>query len=103
MTSYKVCIVGGWCGNRMIMIAEHLEGLFHAMGISCRITTHSVWENYSQPPAANLVLQLLPAFTSDETNCPIIAIKPLLLDLDHPETIEKILKQVQSDCMVTAD
>jgi hypothetical protein len=42
-------------------------------------------------------LQLLPAFTEAETGCPVINIKPLLLDLDHALTIEKILKQVRED------
>jgi hypothetical protein len=97
MHNYKVCVIGGWCGNRMIIVAEHLEELFDRAGFPCRVTTHSVWENYNQPPKANLILQLLPAFTESETNCPVITIKPLLIDLDHYATIEKILKQVQAD------
>jgi hypothetical protein len=97
MLKYKVCVIGGWCGNRMVMVAEHLEEVFAEAGLPCRVTTHSVWENYSRPPAANLVLQLLPAFTEAEAGCPVITIKPLLLDLDHPATIEKVLNQVQAD------
>jgi len=97
MLNYKVCVIGGWCGNRMIMVAEHLEELFSKAGLPCRVTTHSVWENYSRPPVANLVLQLLPAFTEAEAGCPVITIRPMLVDLDHPATIEKVLKQVQAD------
>ena len=96
MSNYKVCVIGGWCGNRMVMVAEHLEELFDKAGFSCHVATHSVWENYSRPPVANLVLQLLPAFTESETGCPVITIKPMLVDLDHPATIEKILKQIQA-------
>jgi hypothetical protein len=96
MSSYKVCVIGGWCGNRMVMVAEHLEELFDKAGYPCRVTTHSVWENYSCPPTANLVLQLLPAFTETEAGCPVITIKPLLVDLDHPATIEKVLEQVRA-------
>jgi hypothetical protein len=83
----------------MVMVAEHLEDVFGKAGFPCRVTTHSVWENYSQPPVSNLVLQLLPAFTAAETGCPVINIKPLLLDLDHPPTIEKIFAQVQADLL----
>ena len=97
MANYRVCVVGGWCGNRMVMVAEHLQEVLAQAGYSCRVTTHSVWENYTVPPAANLVLQLLPAFTAAEAGCPVITIKPLLVDLDHPTTLAKILEQVRSD------
>lgn len=97
MSNYKICIVGGWCGNRMVMVAEHLQGLLTNVGYPCRVLTHSVWDNYSQPPTANLLLQLLPAFTEDEAGCPVITIKPLLADLNHPGTIEKVINRVKAD------
>jgi len=97
MANYRVCVVGGWCGNRMVMVAEHLEEVLARAGYACRVTTHSVWENYTVPPSANLILQLLPAFTAAETGCPVLTIKPLLVDLDHPATLAKILEQVRSD------
>jgi hypothetical protein len=96
MAKYRVVVVGGWCGNRMVMVAEHLTDLLAAAGYAAHVTTHSVWESYSRPPAANLLLQLLPAFTEAEAGCPVLTIKPLLVDLDHPATIEKILKQVRA-------
>ncbi len=97
MANYRVCVIGGWCGNRLYMVAEHLSDLLAETGYPCQVKTHSVWENYSQPPVSNLILQLLPAFTEAETGCPVINIKPLLLDLNHPPTIEKIFAQVQAD------
>jgi hypothetical protein len=97
MDNYRVCVIGGWCGNRLYMVAEHISELLDQAGYPCQVKSHSVWENYSQPPISNLVLQLLPAFTADETGCPVINIKPLLLDLDHPQTIEKIFNQIQAD------
>lgn len=97
MAEYKVCVIGGWCGNRMIIVAEYLEELFEKAGFPCPVTTHSVWENYSCPPTANLLLQLLPAFTEAEAGCPVLTIKPLLVDLDHPSTLEKIMEQVRAD------
>jgi hypothetical protein len=49
----------------------------------------------SMPPAVDLILQLLPAFSEDEGECPILYIKPLLADLDDPETWEKILATIK--------
>jgi len=102
MTNYRVCVIGGWCGNRLYIVAEHISELLEKAGYSCQVKSHSVWENYSQPPVSNLILQLLPAFTAAETGCPVINIKPLLLDLDHPQTIQKILTQIQADFALTA-
>ena len=97
MTNYKITVVGGWCGNRMVIICEHLTHLLEQAGFSCRVVHQSVWENSSPPQTSNLVLQLLPAFTEDETGCPIVNIKPMLLDLDHPETIAKIFGRLRQD------
>jgi len=95
--SYHVCVIGGWCGNRMLMVAERFTQLFQQSGLACKVSHHSVWDNYSAPPAANLILQLLPAFTESEAGCPVINIKPLLADLDHAETLERVLQQVRAD------
>ncbi len=97
MAAYRVRVVGGWCGNRMVMVTEHLETLFKDAGYHCAVTHHSVWENYALPPKGDLLLQLLPAFTSDEADCPVINIRPFLVDLDHLPTIEKIMAQIQID------
>jgi hypothetical protein len=96
MTEYRVCVIGGWCGNRMIMVAEHLDAVLANAGLPARVTAHSVWDNYTHPPAADLILQLLPAFTQAETGCPVLTIKPMIVDLDHQETIERILNQVRT-------
>jgi hypothetical protein len=78
----------------MVIIDEYLKELLDQRGLHPQISRHSVWENYSTPPPANLVLQLLPAFTEAETNCPVINIKPLLLDLEHKETIDRVLTHI---------
>lgn len=98
MSNYKVCVIGGCCGNRMFIVAEHLQELFGKAGLPCRVLTYSVWNNHGRPPASDLILQLLPAFTEAEAGCPVIIIKPLLVDLNHPPTIEKILEQVRAGC-----
>jgi hypothetical protein len=81
----------------MVMVAEHLEELLQKEGYPSRVTTHSVWDNFSAPPPANLVLQLLPAFTEAETGCPVITIKPMIADYDHAETLAKIFARVRLD------
>lgn len=98
MSNYRVSVIGGWCGNRLYIVADHLSDKFEEAGLECRVKSHSVWENYSFPPASSdLVLQLLPAFTAADTGCPVINIKPLLRDLDDPDTMEKIFTQVRAD------
>jgi hypothetical protein len=42
------------------------------------------------PPAANLLLQLLPAFTEAEAGCPVLTIKPMIVDLEHAPTLDRI-------------
>jgi hypothetical protein len=97
MSRYKVCVVGGYCSNRIMIVAEQLTQFFEDKGIDCQVITHGVAGTYSFPPRSNLILQLLPAFTEEEAGCPVINIKPLIGDPMHPATIEKILKQVQVD------
>jgi hypothetical protein len=82
----------------MLCIADHLRELLREAGYThFLLTTHSVWENYSAPPPGNLVLQLLPAYTEKEAGCPLINIRPLLKDKDDPDTIGKVMAQVQND------
>ena len=97
MTAYKICVVGGWCGNRMVMVAEYLAEVLSQSGYTCQVRHHSIWENFSAPPRSHLVLQLLPAFTEADTGCPVISIRPLLRDLNHPETLAAILGRIRTD------
>lgn len=90
----KVCVVGGHCSNRYMIVAEQLSKLFADKGIPCQVFTHGATGEYSFPPRASLILQLLPAFTAAEAGCPVINIKPLIGDPGHPETIQKILDQL---------
>jgi hypothetical protein len=97
VTPYKVCVVGGWCGNRMVMVAQFLAEWLAQAGYPSRVFHHSIWESFAAPPPAHLVLQLLPAFTAADTHCPVLLIRPLLRDLDHPETLKRVLLQVSAD------
>jgi len=96
MSKFKVCVVGGHCSNRIMIVAEQLTEFFEKQGIDCQVITHGVAYQGSYVPRSNLILQLLPAFTEEEVGVPVINIKPLIGDPAHPATIEKILKQVQA-------
>ena len=97
MNPYRICVVGGHCGNRMMIVVEHLQELLRNAGCDCKLTNQNVWDHPSPPARADLILQLMPAFTEAEAGCPVINIKPMLADLDDPVSIEKILNKVQSD------
>ncbi len=79
----------------MAMVAEHLSELLDSMGFNCQVAQQSIWENSAPPVNADLILQLMPAFGPADTSTPIITIKPMIADLDHPATIEKIVAKVQ--------
>jgi hypothetical protein len=96
MSKYKVCVVGGHCSNRYMIVAEQLTTLFEKQGLPCYVVTHGVAGEYSFPPRAHLILQLLPAFTEAEAGCPVLNIKPLIGDPEHPETIQKIMGHIQA-------
>lgn len=97
MNEYSICVVGGWCGNRMVIVADHLRELLFSSGFTVNVKTFSVWENYSSAPEADLILQLLPAYSQEETGTKVINIRSLLRDLDDSQTIREIIEQVRSD------
>ena len=91
MGKFHVRVIGGWCGNRIVMVADMVTDLFAEHGFDCRVTHQSIWETYLLPPNVDLILQLMPAFTEAEAGCPILNVRPLIRDLYDPETIESIL------------
>lgn len=95
MTSYQIRIVGGWCGNRMVMVQDHLSRLLQEHGYRVRIDQQSIWDNYAPPQQADLVLQMIPAFQPEELECPSLTVRPFIRDLDHPETLESIFALLQ--------
>ncbi len=97
MPRFHVCVLGGSCGNRMIIIADHLSELFIQKGYDCRVTSISVWECFSFPPSADLLLQLLPAYKEEEVECPTINIRPFLQDIDDPDTLQKIYSVLEEN------
>lgn len=79
----------------MVTVKDNIQGLVSNAGYPVKVITHSVWENYSTAPVADLILQLLPAYKESEAGCPIINIKPYLLDPEDPVTTKKILEHIQ--------
>ncbi len=96
MAPYKICVIGGHCGVRMIVVAEHLDELLKKAGYPCELTHQSLWDHPTPPRSANLILELLPAFTEAEAGCPVLSVRQLLRDLDDPPTIQKILERVRA-------
>ncbi len=90
-------VVGGWCGNLLFIVAEHIKERLQNAGFSFSLTTKNVWENYSVPPACDLILQLMPAYSKQDTDSPIINIRRLLVERDDPETMKLIFNQVKLD------
>jgi hypothetical protein len=79
----------------MVIVRDHLAALLESMGYQVRIDNQSIWENSAPPQHADLVFQLIPAFSPDEMPCPSISIRTLLRDLNDPETIGRVLAIVR--------
>jgi hypothetical protein len=94
MGKFHIRLVGGWCGNRMVMVRDHLEKLISNRGYDVKIDQQSIWENYAPPQHVDLVLQLMPAFSPDELDKPSLMVRPFLKDLDHPETLKEVYRAV---------
>lgn len=90
MSTYQIRIVGGWCGNRMVMVQDHLSELLEEHGYRVKIERQSIWENYAPPQRADLVLQMIPAFQPEDLDCPSLAVRPFIRDLGHQKTLQKI-------------
>jgi hypothetical protein len=95
MKKFHIRIVGGWCGNRMVMIRENLSDLLADRGYLVKLDQQSIWENSAPPLHVDMVLQLISAFSPDELNCPSLNIRPFLKDLDHQETLYNIFSAVE--------
>lgn len=95
---FHVRVLGGSCGPRMVIVAEHLEEVFRQMNYNCKVSHISIWETFSFPPTADLLLQLLPAFSQDEADCPIINIRPLLADINDASVMQQIFTVLDQKC-----
>jgi galactitol-specific phosphotransferase system IIB component len=96
MSPQKISLVYGWCGNSRLIVAYRIEEILTQAGVQFKMSHQSIWENPEPPRYSDLVLQLLPAFTEADTGCPVVNIKPMLADVNHPSTIEKIMREIES-------
>lgn len=103
MQKFHVCVLGGSCGNRMVIIAEHLYELFKQRSYDCRVTSISVCECFSFPPSADLLLQLLPAYKVEEVDCPTINIRKLIQNMDDEETLALIFREIEKRNLGTSE
>ena len=103
MKKFHIRIIGGWCGNRMVMIRDFLAEMFEVQGYDIKLDQQSIWENNAPPTLVDLVLQLIPAFSSEELNCPSLNIRPFLKDLQHQETLDAIDQTVKEYYPVPAE
>ena len=94
MGKFHIRLVGGWCGNRMVMVRDNLTQLLEEKGYEVKIDQQSIWENYAPPQYADLILQLIPAFSPEELKTPSLLVRPFLKDLNHGETLEQVLEIV---------
>ena len=95
MGKFHIRLVGGWCGNRMAIVREHLSKLLAEKGYQVKIDEQSIWESYAPPQHVDLVLQLMPAFQPEELIPPSLLVRAFVRDFDHPETLEKVLEAVK--------
>ena len=103
MDKFHIRLIGGWCGNRMVMVRDHLSEILTERGYKVKIDQQSIWENYAPPQHVDLVLQLMPAFSEDELEPPSLSVRPFLKDLDHPETINCVLEAVSTHYTQSTD
>jgi hypothetical protein len=94
MKKIHIRLVGGWCGNRMVMVRDNLFQLLTEKGYEVKIDQQSIWENYAPPQHADLVLQLMPAFSPEELQTHSLLVRPFIKDLDHGETLEQVFEAV---------
>jgi len=102
MDRFHIRIINGWCGNRMVIVRDHLDELLKQRGYSVKIDNQSIWENSSPPEHVDLVFQLIPAFDPAELTCPSIQIRQLLKDLNDPETLDNVFRIVEETYPVSS-
>jgi hypothetical protein len=98
MKKCEVCIIGGSCGTFLIAVTDHLKEVFTAKGLDCKVYYQNALQNSEPPETADVVLQSMPLLTEKDVRCPLISIRPLIVDLNQVETMQKILTTVEQIC-----
>ncbi len=91
MKRLEILLAGGSCGSTLFLIADEIEHqLSDVWGFPYRLTLQNIWERFDAPAKIDLILQTMPAYQPSQVSCPILSVKPMILDQDHPETLEAI-------------
>ena len=91
IVSARVLVVGGWCGNLLYIVADHIRALTEKAGLDAVVKTFSVWDSLDTLPSSDLIIQLLPALKQEDLSCPLINGRPLLADLENEPVNSRIL------------
>ena len=96
MKRLEILLAGGSCGSTLFLIADEIEHqLSDVWEFPHRLTLQNIWERFEAPAKTDLILQTMPAYHSSEVSCPILSVKPMIRDQDHPETLEAIRNMIE--------
>jgi len=96
MIARRIQLVHPWCGNRADPLVAHVSQRLERAGYAVQVVAQSLREQTLPPRDADLVLQVLPAFTATATGCPVLDIQRLIADLDDAKTWARILAGMEA-------
>ena len=96
MDKLEILLAGGSCGSTLFLIADEIEHqLTDIWQVPHRLTLQNIWERFEAPARTDLILQTMPAYDPSQVTCPVLSVKPMIRDRDHPETLEAIRNMVE--------
>jgi hypothetical protein len=96
MKRLEILLAGGSCGSTLFLIADEIDHqLSDVWDVPYRLTLQNIWDRFDAPARTDLILQTMPAYNPSQVSCPILSVKPMIRDRDHPETLEAIRAMVE--------
>ena len=91
MNRLEILLAGGSCGSTLFLIADEIERqLSDVWDFPYRLTLQNIWERFEAPAKTDLILQTMPAYQQSQVSCPILSVRPMIRDQNHPKTLEAI-------------
>ncbi len=91
MKRLEILLAGGSCGSTLFLIADEIEHqLSDVWGFPYRLKLQNIWERFEAPAKTDLILQTMPAYQQSQVSCPILSVRPMIRDQNHPKTLEAI-------------
>ncbi len=91
MKRLEILLAGGSCGSTLFLIADEIEHqLSDVWDFPYRLTLQNIWERFEAPAKTDLILQTMPAYQQSQVSCPILSVRPMIRDQNHPKTLETI-------------